>query len=75
MPGHLGHAPAGDLEHTRCPYKGTAHYWSLRLGERHEKDVAWTYPEPLHDDEAVRGLLCFPDERADLEVRQDDQRD
>ncbi len=59
---------------TRCPYKGIAHYWSLRLGERYEKDLAWTYPEPFHDAEAVRGLLCFVDERVDLEVTHDDPR-
>ena len=55
---------------TRCPYKGIAHYWSLRLpGRRYEKDVAWTYPEPMHDAEGVRGLLCFVDDgRVEVEV-------
>ncbi|WP_164701445.1 DUF427 domain-containing protein [Modestobacter sp. KNN46-3] len=53
---------------TRCPYKGIAHYWSLRLGKRSEKDLAWTYPDPFHDAEAVRGLLCFPGERVEVEV-------
>ncbi len=52
---------------TRCPYKGIAHYWSWR-GDRYEKDIAWSYPEPMHDAEAVRGLLCFVDDRVDLEV-------
>ena len=55
---------------TRCPYKGVAHYWSLRVGERLEKDLVWTYPEPFHDAVAVRGQLCFVDERVDLEVEQ-----
>ncbi len=59
---------------TRCPYKGIAHYWSVRLGERYEKDLAWTYPEPFHDAEAVRGPLCFVEERVDLEVRHQDGR-
>jgi uncharacterized protein (DUF427 family) len=53
---------------TRCPYKGIAHYWSLRIGDRFEKDLVWTYPEPFHDAEAVRGLLCFPQDRVDVEV-------
>lgn len=53
---------------TRCPYKGIAHYWSLRTENRYDKDLVWTYPEPFHDAEAVRGLLCFPQETADLEV-------
>ncbi len=53
---------------TRCPYKGIAHYWSVRLCDRYDKDLVWTYPEPFHDAEAVRGLLCFPQERVQLEV-------
>jgi uncharacterized protein (DUF427 family) len=53
---------------TRCPYKGIAHYWSLRVGDRYDKDLVWTYPEPFHDAEAVRGLLCFPQDRVELEV-------
>ncbi len=53
---------------TRCPYKGTAHYWSLRVNGKLEHDIVWTYPEPFHDAEAVRGMLCFVDERVELEV-------
>lgn len=53
---------------TRCPYKGIAHYWSLRLDDRYEKDIVWTYPEPFHDGEGVRGLLCFVDDRVELKV-------
>ncbi len=59
---------------TRCPYKGVAHYWSLRDGQRFERDIVWTYPEPFHDAAAVRGLLCFVDERVQLEVTHDDRR-
>ena len=53
---------------TRCPYKGVAHYWSLRLDGLLEKDILWTYPEPFRDAEAVGGLMCFVDDRLDLEV-------
>ena len=53
---------------TRCPYKGIAHHWSLRSGGHYEKDVLWTYPEPFHDAEAVRGLMCFYDDRVEVEV-------
>ena len=53
---------------TRCPYKGIARYWSVRLEDGLEKDVVWSYPDPFHDADAVRGLLCFFDDRVDLEV-------
>ena len=59
---------------TRCPYKGVAHYWSLRHGARFEPDIIWTYPEPFHDAAAVRGLLCFVQERVQLDVSDDDPR-
>ena len=62
--GHL--EPSGTI--TRCPYKGTAGYWSVRAGGRLAEDVVWTYDEPFHDAEAVRGLACFYNERVDLEV-------
>jgi uncharacterized protein (DUF427 family) len=53
---------------TRCAYKGSASYFSVRLGERLLEDVVWTYPDPQHDGEAIRNLLCFFNERVDLEV-------
>ncbi len=53
---------------TRCPYKGVAQYWSLRLPERDEQDLVWSYPHPAHDAEGVRGLLCFPQDRVVMEV-------
>jgi hypothetical protein len=51
---------------TPCPYKGAAQYRALRDGAREERDVVWSYPEPMHDAEAVEGLLCFFDERLSL---------
>ncbi len=53
---------------TRCPYKGVAHYWSLRLTDRLAQDIVWSYPEPLHDATGVRGLLCFFNDRVEMEV-------
>jgi uncharacterized protein (DUF427 family) len=53
---------------TRCAYKGSASYWHVRVGDAGEDDLVWTYAEPQHDAEAVRGLLCFFNERVDLEL-------
>ena len=49
---------------TTCAYKGHASYWSV--GD--EKDIVWTYREPLHDALPVKGMLCFYDERVELEA-------
>jgi uncharacterized protein (DUF427 family) len=48
-----------------CAYKGRASYLSAPGGP---SDIAWTYPEPLHDAEQVRDLICFFDERVDVIV-------
>jgi uncharacterized protein (DUF427 family) len=55
-----------------CAYKGQAEYFSLRSGA--VRDIAWTYPDPLHDALRVKGMICFYAERADHtldDVRQD----
>ena len=53
---------------TRCAYKGLASYWSARVRGRLVEDLVWSYPEPQHEAEQVRGLLCFFNERVDLEL-------
>jgi uncharacterized protein (DUF427 family) len=40
---------------TQCAYKGTASY----LSADGAPDVAWVYPDPLHDALPVKDLLCF----------------
>ena len=50
---------------TSCPYKGTAGYWSARLGGETFEDVVWSYPDPLPEVARIKGLLCFFNERVD----------
>jgi uncharacterized protein (DUF427 family) len=53
---------------THCPYKGTASYFSARVGDRTVDDVAWTYPTPLPESERIAGLLSFYDDRVTVAV-------
>jgi uncharacterized protein (DUF427 family) len=53
---------------TRCAYKGVAHYWHVRVGGDLVEDLVWTYPDPDHDAERVRDMLCFFSERVDVEL-------
>jgi uncharacterized protein (DUF427 family) len=55
--------------HTICPYKGRASYYSVRLdnGELIQ-DLVWYYPEPFLDAAGVAGLLCFYNEKVDIEL-------
>lgn len=31
--------------HTVCPYKGTASYYSIKVGDQTNTDAAWYYPD------------------------------
>jgi len=56
---------------TRCPYKGTAEYWSVGagdalFGDTVFEDVVWSYPTPAPESVKIAGLACFLDEKVDL---------
>ena len=53
---------------SRCPYKGQAEYWSVRVGDRVEEDLAWSYPAPLPESARIEGLIAFYNHRVDLFV-------
>ncbi len=53
---------------TGCAYKGFADYWTVRVGERTETDLAWRYREPRHDAAPVAGMVAFFNERIDLDL-------
>jgi len=58
---------ASDLV-TRCPYKGTARYWSLAVGSTIVPDLAWSYPDPIPENPKIKDLVCFFNERVTLVV-------
>jgi uncharacterized protein (DUF427 family) len=51
---------------THCPYKGTAEYWSVNVGQALHQDVVWIYRTPLPESQKVAGLACFYDEKVDV---------
>jgi len=51
-----------------CPYKGTAHYWTLTTGSGDHVDIAWSYPAPFRESSPIAGLVAFYDERVGLTV-------
>ena len=54
---------------TRCPYKGTAAYFSVRRENGDTvKDLIWRYDEPLPAVDKIAGRLCFFNERVEVEV-------
>jgi uncharacterized protein (DUF427 family) len=53
---------------TRCPYKGTASYFSVRAGGELHPNVLWTYPDPIPECPRIAGLVSFFNEKVDLTV-------
>ena len=54
---------------TICPYKGHAGYYSVRLGGGElVEDLVWYYADPLDEAAGIRGLLCFYNEKVDIEL-------
>jgi uncharacterized protein (DUF427 family) len=51
---------------TRCPYKGNATWWSLRVDGRRYEDIAWMYRAPTPESQKISGLVAFYSERVDL---------
>ncbi len=52
---------------TYCPYKGTASYWSARIGDEVVDDVAWSYEDPLPESAPLGGCLSFDHARVTLQ--------
>jgi uncharacterized protein (DUF427 family) len=45
--------------HTVCPWKGTASYYSLKIGDATNRDAAWYYPEPKAAASEIKDRVAF----------------
>ncbi|RKT68960.1 uncharacterized protein (DUF427 family) [Saccharothrix variisporea] len=53
---------------TSCPYKGTAEYWSVVVGDAVHENVVWGYRTPLEESRRIAGLVAFYNEKVDIFV-------
>jgi uncharacterized protein (DUF427 family) len=82
--GHLPvyYFPASDVrtdlleptdKHTRCPYKGEASYWTVKVGDRQAANAVWSYLDPLPERTDIKGYMAFYWDRVDSWWEEDDE--
>jgi uncharacterized protein (DUF427 family) len=59
--------------HTKCPIKGEASYYSIRVSEREVKNGAWYYPEPIEGAAQIAGMIAFYWDRVDRWLEEDEE--
>ena len=42
-----------------CPWKGTAHYYTLVVGGQENRDAVWYYPDPMPAAKHIKGRVAF----------------
>ena len=45
--------------HTRCPWKGKASYFHIKVGEEKNEDAAWFYPSPSKAAKPIENYVAF----------------
>lgn len=45
--------------HTVCHWKGTASYYTLKVGDKENADAAWYYPETSELARNIKGYVAF----------------
>jgi uncharacterized protein (DUF427 family) len=59
--------------HTKCPTKGEASYYSIKVGDRLVKNGAWYYPNPIEGASAIGDMIAFYWDRVDRWLEEDEE--
>ncbi|MCB1384683.1 MAG: DUF427 domain-containing protein [Nitratireductor sp.] len=53
---------------TRCPFKGKARYWNLKIGEHEIDNAVWAYETPYDEVLELAGLAAFYPNKVTIET-------
>src|SRR5437763_9596399 len=59
--------------HSFCPYKGTASYWTIRVGDRMSENAVWGYPESYDEVAAIQDFVALYWDRVDHWYEEDEE--
>jgi uncharacterized protein (DUF427 family) len=59
--------------HSFCPYKGTASYWTIRVGDKASENAVWGYPDPFDEVPALKDFVAFYWDRVDGWYEEDEE--
>ena len=59
---------------TACPYKGTASYYNVTVGDTTHENVVWWYPSPLQESQDIAGMVAFYNEKVDIVIDGEPER-
>lgn len=58
---------------TQSPLKGTASYWTIRVGDRTAENAAWSYRDPLSAGPPIKNYMAFYWNKMDAWYEEDEQ--
>lgn len=58
---------------TRCPHKGEASHWSVRVGDRGAENAVWSYPDPVDEASALAGYRAIHWDAMDGWLEEDEE--
>ncbi|OWQ45507.1 hypothetical protein CDL60_19935 [Roseateles noduli] len=50
---------------TECPFKGTASYFDIDLGDQSAKDAVWSYEQPYDEHQGLKERMAFDESKSE----------